>query len=114
MAAVEFQNVGISFGSVPVVKDLSLTVNDGEFVFLLGPSGCGKTTTLRMIGGFEEPSSGLIELQGEDVTWLPPSSDGGLPVSSYVVRAVDPTTRTELSRTTATPLGLVPACHVPA
>ena len=46
--------------------------SDGEFFCLLGPSGCGKTTTLRMIGGFEEPTSGLIELQGEDVTWLPP------------------------------------------
>jgi ABC-type Fe3+/spermidine/putrescine transport system ATPase subunit len=45
---------------------------DGEFFSLLGPSGCGKTTTLRMIGGFEEPTSGLIELQGQDVTWLPP------------------------------------------
>ena len=45
---------------------------DGEFFSLLGPSGCGKTTTLRMIGGFEQPTSGLIELQGQDVTWLPP------------------------------------------
>ena len=44
----------------------------GEFFSLLGPSGCGKTTTLRMIGGFEAPTSGLIELQGQDVTWLPP------------------------------------------
>ena len=45
---------------------------NGEFFSLLGPSGCGKTTTLRMIGGFEQPTSGYIELQGEDVTWLPP------------------------------------------
>ena len=44
----------------------------GEFFSLLGPSGCGKTTTLRMIGGFEQPTSGLIELAGNDVTWLPP------------------------------------------
>ena len=44
----------------------------GEFFSLLGPSGCGKTTTLRMIGGFEAPTSGVIELQGQDVTWLPP------------------------------------------
>src|SRR5690349_15593468 len=54
------------------VDHIDLEVRDGEFFSLLGPSGCGKTTTLRMIGGFEQPTSGLIELQGEDVTWLPP------------------------------------------
>jgi spermidine/putrescine transport system ATP-binding protein len=54
------------------VDHIDLTVNDGEFFSLLGPSGCGKTTTLRMIGGFEQPTSGRIELQGQDVTWLPP------------------------------------------
>jgi spermidine/putrescine transport system ATP-binding protein len=60
------------FGDVVAVDHIDLEVQDGEFFSLLGPSGCGKTTTLRMIGGFEEPSEGLIELQGEDVTWLPP------------------------------------------
>jgi spermidine/putrescine transport system ATP-binding protein len=60
------------FGDVTAVDHLDLEIHDGEFFSLLGPSGCGKTTTLRMIGGFEEPTSGLIELQGEDVTWLPP------------------------------------------
>jgi spermidine/putrescine transport system ATP-binding protein len=54
------------------VDHVDLTVDDGEFFSLLGPSGCGKTTTLRMIGGFEQPTSGRIELQGADVTWLPP------------------------------------------
>ena len=53
------------------VDHIDLEVRDGEFFSLLGPSGCGKTTTLRMIGGFEQPSDGRIELQGEDVTWLP-------------------------------------------
>ena len=53
------------------VDHIDLDVRDGEFFSLLGPSGCGKTTTLRMIGGFEEPTDGRIELQGEDVTWLP-------------------------------------------
>jgi len=53
------------------VDHINLEVNEGEFFSLLGPSGCGKTTTLRMIGGFEEPTEGSIELQGEDVTWLP-------------------------------------------
>ena len=60
------------FGEAVAVDHIDLEVQDGEFFSLLGPSGCGKTTTLRMIGGFEEPTSGLIELQGEDVTWLPP------------------------------------------
>ncbi|HEX8026255.1 MAG TPA: ABC transporter ATP-binding protein [Candidatus Limnocylindrales bacterium] len=53
------------------VDHIDLEVRDGEFFSLLGPSGCGKTTTLRMIGGFEQPTSGTIELQGQDVTWLP-------------------------------------------
>ena len=60
------------FGDAVAVDHINLEVLDGEFFSLLGPSGCGKTTTLRMIGGFEEPTSGLIELQGQDVTWLPP------------------------------------------
>jgi spermidine/putrescine transport system ATP-binding protein len=60
------------FGETLAVDHVNLEVQDGEFFSLLGPSGCGKTTTLRMIGGFEEPTAGLIELQGEDVTWLPP------------------------------------------
>src|SRR5262245_59305811 len=60
------------FGDAVAVDHLDLEVTDGEFFSLLGPSGCGKTTTLRMIGGFEAPTSGLIELQGQDVTWLPP------------------------------------------
>ena len=60
------------FGDVAAVDHINLEVQDGEFFSLLGPSGCGKTTTLRMIGGFEEPTSGLIELQGQDVTWQPP------------------------------------------
>jgi len=59
------------FGESYAVDHITIDVKDGEFFSLLGPSGCGKTTTLRMIGGFEQPTSGLIELQGQDVTWLP-------------------------------------------
>ena len=69
---VRLVDVVKKFGDVVAVDHIDLEVRDGEFFSLLGPSGCGKTTTLRMIGGFEEPTSGLIELQGEDVTWLPP------------------------------------------
>jgi len=60
------------FGEVVAVDAVSLDIRTGEFFSLLGPSGCGKTTTLRMIGGFELPTSGRIELRGRDVTLVPP------------------------------------------
>ncbi len=69
---VKLVDVVKQFGDAVAVDHISLEVAGGEFFSLLGPSGCGKTTTLRMIGGFEAPTSGLIELQGQDVTWLPP------------------------------------------
>ena len=74
MADIEVRLVDVTkrFGDFVAVDAINLEVRDGEFFSLLGPSGCGKTTTLRMIGGFEEPTSGLIELNGQDVTWLPP------------------------------------------
>ena len=74
MAEIEVRLVDVTkrFGDFVAVDAINLEVRDGEFFSLLGPSGCGKTTTLRMIGGFEEPTHGLIELHGQDVTWLPP------------------------------------------
>ncbi len=72
MSTVRLESIAKHYGSTVAVHELDLDVADGEFVTLLGPSGCGKTTTLRMIGGFEQPTSGRIELQGADVTWLPP------------------------------------------
>ena len=69
---VKLVDVVKQFGEAVAVDHIDLEVRAGEFFSLLGPSGCGKTTTLRMIGGFEAPTSGLIELQGQDVTWLPP------------------------------------------
>src|SRR5919199_6504129 len=60
------------FGGLTAVDDLSLGIARGSFFALLGPSGCGKTTTLRLIGGFEDPTAGRIELGGADVTDLPP------------------------------------------
>ena len=69
---VKLDDVVKQFGDAVVVDHINLEVRAGEFFSLLGPSGCGKTTTLRMIGGFEAPTSGVIELQGQDVTWLPP------------------------------------------
>jgi spermidine/putrescine transport system ATP-binding protein len=71
-ADVRLEHVTKRFDDVVAVDDLSLEIPRGSFFALLGPSGCGKTTTLRMLGGFEEPSSGRIELGGRDVTGLPP------------------------------------------
>jgi len=68
---VRLDRVTKRFGDTTAVDDLTLDVAQGEFFSLLGPSGCGKTTTLRMIGGFEEPSAGSIYLGGQDVTSLP-------------------------------------------
>ena len=65
---IKFQNVTKTFGETLIVDDLSLEIDDGEFVVLLGPSGCGKTTTLRMIAGLEKPDSGSIEFEGTDIT----------------------------------------------
>src|SRR5919199_2496409 len=59
-------------GGDPAVQDLSLEVNDGEFVCLLGPSGCGKTTTLRMIGGFLKPDGGDVRIDGVSILREPP------------------------------------------
>jgi spermidine/putrescine transport system ATP-binding protein len=69
---VRLERVSKLFGDAPAVDDLSLDIEEGEFFSMLGPSGCGKTTTLRMIGGFEEPSYGTVYLGGRDVTDLPP------------------------------------------
>jgi ABC-type Fe3+/spermidine/putrescine transport system ATPase subunit len=72
MATVHLVSVTKHFGATLAVENLSLDVADGEFVTLLGPSGCGKTTTLRMIAGLIEPSSGRIAFDDQDVTYLPP------------------------------------------
>jgi spermidine/putrescine transport system ATP-binding protein len=69
---VRLERVTKLFGDVAAVNDLSLDIEEGEFFSMLGPSGCGKTTTLRMIGGFEDPSYGTVYLGGRDVTDLPP------------------------------------------
>jgi spermidine/putrescine transport system ATP-binding protein len=70
---IALEGVSKRFGKVEAVRDVSLDIREGEFFSLLGPSGCGKTTTLRMIGGFEQPDDGRILLRGVDVTAVPPN-----------------------------------------
>ena len=69
---ISLQNVCKVFDGVSVVENFNLDITKGEFVTFLGPSGCGKTTTLRMIAGFELPTSGTILLNGQDISLLPP------------------------------------------
>ena len=76
MARIELCNLEKSFGAVKAVKNLSFTIEDGEFVVFVGPSGCGKTTTLRMIAGFEDPSAGEIRIDGRVVNDLEPRDRG--------------------------------------
>lgn len=75
--AIEARNIAKHFGQgdsiVRALDDVSVKIAAGEFFTLLGPSGCGKTTLLRMIAGFESPTSGQILLNGEDITALPPN-----------------------------------------
>jgi spermidine/putrescine transport system ATP-binding protein len=70
--AVELVGVTKEFADFTAVHELNLVIGENTFFALLGPSGCGKTTTLRMIGGFEDPSTGVIRLHGEDVTGAKP------------------------------------------
>jgi spermidine/putrescine transport system ATP-binding protein len=69
---VELQQVSKDYGGHTALVDISLTVTDGEFLSLLGPSGCGKTTLLRLIGGFEQCTSGTLLLDGNAVDRVPP------------------------------------------
>jgi putrescine transport system ATP-binding protein len=71
-AYVQIERVTKSFGDFKAVDDVSLKIYQGEIFCLLGASGCGKTTLLRMLGGFETPSSGRILIDGEDMTGVPP------------------------------------------
>lgn len=74
MAEIALQKISKRFGSIDAVNEISLTIDDGEFIVLLGPTGAGKTTTLRLVAGLEIPDSGSIRIAGEDVTALPIAS----------------------------------------
>lgn len=64
---IEFEHICKSYGKTPILKDLTFTIPDGEFVILIGPSGCGKTTTLKTINRLIEPDSGIIRIDGKDI-----------------------------------------------
>jgi spermidine/putrescine ABC transporter ATP-binding subunit len=88
--AIELVGIAKHFVSrketVTAVESVDLVINEGEFFSLLGPSGCGKTTTLRMIGGFEEPTQGQILLYGKDVVGVPPNHrDVNMVFQSYAL-----------------------------
>jgi len=86
MAFLTINNVSKIFGATAAVKDFDLAVEKGELVSFLGPSGCGKTTTLRMVAGFEIPTSGTIMIQDKDVTNVPPNQrDVGMVFQAYAL-----------------------------
>ncbi len=86
MTHLSLSNVSKKFAETFAVKDFDLTVEKGEFVSFLGPSGCGKTTTLRMIAGFETPTTGKVVLDDVDVTNTPPNQRNvGMVFQSYAL-----------------------------
>ena len=72
MSEVQYKNIKKNFGSVEVLKDINLKINNQKFVVLLGPSGCGKTTLLRMTAGLENISSGDISIEGKIINNIHP------------------------------------------
>lgn len=76
MTALRLNKVCKSFGSVEVLKDIDLEVEEGEFVVFVGPSGCGKSTLLRVIAGLEDATAGVVEIDGEQVNETPPAKRG--------------------------------------
>jgi len=86
MAYLELSNISKKYGNTFAVEDFNLPIEKGEFVSFLGPSGCGKTTTLRMIAGFEVPTTGTITLEGEDITNTSPNQRNvGMVFQSYAL-----------------------------
>jgi putative spermidine/putrescine transport system ATP-binding protein len=86
MSFLELTDVQKRFGTTTAVESFNLAAEQGEFVSFLGPSGCGKTTTLRMIAGFEQPTAGVITINGRDVTYMPPNKrDVGMVFQSYAL-----------------------------
>ena len=86
MSFLTLTHINKIFSDMPAVEDFNLSVEPGEFVSFLGPSGCGKTTTLRMIAGFELPTSGAVTIAGQDLTYVPPNKRNvGMVFQSYAL-----------------------------
>src|SRR5215510_12328199 len=86
MTSVLVRDLSLNFGSVEVLKKLSLDVAEGEFIVLLGPSGCGKSTLLNCIAGLLEVSEGQIVIKDKNVTWEEPKDRGiGMVFQSYAL-----------------------------
>jgi spermidine/putrescine transport system ATP-binding protein len=90
LPAIELSGVTKDFHAggevISAVREMDLQIREGEFFSLLGPSGCGKTTTMRMVAGFEEPTTGTVWLQGKDVTSAPPNKrDVNMVFQSYAL-----------------------------
>jgi multiple sugar transport system ATP-binding protein len=86
MASVSIKKLGVSFGSLKVLRDLDLDVEQGEFVVLLGPSGCGKSTLLNAVAGLLDINAGQVWIGGKNVTWEEPKDRGiGMVFQSYAL-----------------------------
>jgi len=86
MAAIDIVGLEKSFGTVRVLRDINLSISDGEFLVLVGPSGCGKSTLLRLLAGLETANAGRILIEGRDVTDLPAKSrDIAMVFQSYAL-----------------------------
>jgi thiamine transport system ATP-binding protein len=86
MVDVTFDSIRKEYGTDVAVESIDLTVADGEILGVVGPSGCGKTTTLRLIAGFESPTSGTVRFGGEDVAGVPPEDrNAGVVFQNYAL-----------------------------
>ena len=72
LKALNLENINKSYGSIKALRNINLTISDGEFFSLLGPSGSGKTTCLKVIAGFEAPDEGSVVIFDQEVTNIPP------------------------------------------
>ena len=83
MSQIVLNNLGKSYGNVSIIKGISLSIHEGEFIVLVGPSGCGKSTLLRIVAGLDRPTGGTVSLDGAPITG--PGADRGMVFQSYTL-----------------------------